>query len=206
MRVNSGQMSLQDFVRASATPADEVLAYIDSHQICTFAVLDTYDLVLQNKRYILKGLDVTTPSLKIDSPLQLTTVETIGLVFGEEAPEMLMVVEREDLPKAIQKGDHLVKKPNTLQNFILVVLGVHTAQEAHSPRWPSAAVRNAMEPKPYQAQDWIAWILVCTGESCNCAKLPIFKTLPLMEPGRTTDLHIFSYLRPLLTCRPFTRT
>ena len=80
-RANSGQMSAKDFVKASATPADEVLTSIDSHQICMFAVLETYDFVLQNKRHIHKGLDVTTPSLKIDTPLQLTTVETIGLVF-----------------------------------------------------------------------------------------------------------------------------
>ena len=33
-----------------------------------------------------------------------------------------MVVEREDLPKAIQTGYHLVKTLTTLQNFTLVVL------------------------------------------------------------------------------------
>ena len=122
MRANSGQRSAQDFVNASATPADEVLTYTDSDQICTFAVLDTYDFVLHNKHHIHKGLDITTPSLKIDCPLQLTTVETIGLVFRGEAPQILMVVEREDLPKAIQTGDRLVKKLTTLQNLTLVVL------------------------------------------------------------------------------------
>ena len=62
-------MSAKDFVKASATPADEVLTSTDVDQICTFAVLDTYDFVLHNKRYIHKGVAVTTPSLKIDSPL-----------------------------------------------------------------------------------------------------------------------------------------
>ena len=46
MRANPGQMSAKDFVKSSATPADEVLTSTDSDQICSFAVLDTYDLVL----------------------------------------------------------------------------------------------------------------------------------------------------------------
>ena len=41
-------------------------------------------------------------------------------------------------------------------------------------------------------QDWIVWIPVSTRESRNSGKQPRFKTLPLMEPGRTTDQQIFS--------------
>ena len=54
MRANSGQMSAKDFVKASATPADEVLTSTDSDQICTFAVLDTYNFVLQTNDISIK--------------------------------------------------------------------------------------------------------------------------------------------------------
>ena len=86
-------MSAKDFVKASATPTDKVPTSTYCDQICTFAVLETYDFVLQNKWHIHKRLDVTTPSLKIVSPLQLTTAETIGLLSRGESPEILMVVE-----------------------------------------------------------------------------------------------------------------
>ena len=115
-------MNAKVFVKASATLADGVLTSTDFHEICTFAVLDTYDLMLPNKRHIHQGLYVTTPSLKINSLLQVKMVETFGLVFRGEAPETLMVAERDDLPKAIHTGDHLVKKHTTLQNFTLVIL------------------------------------------------------------------------------------
>ena len=99
MWLNYGRMSAKDFVKASANPADKVLSSTSCEEICTFAVLvlDAYDFVQQNKQYILKELDVTTPSLKMDSPLQLTAVESIGLFFRGETLEILMVVEREDL-------------------------------------------------------------------------------------------------------------
>ena len=119
MRANSGQISAKNFVTGSATPADKVVTSTDSDQICTFVVLDMYDFVLQNKRCIPKGLDMTTPFLKIDSPLQPTTVKTIARVLKGEASEILMVVEREDLPQAIHTSDHLVKKLTTLQNSTL---------------------------------------------------------------------------------------
>ena len=158
--------------------------------------------MLQYRRYIHKGLDVTTPSVKIDSQLQLTTVETIGLVFRGEAPGILMLVEREDLPKAIQTGDHLVKKLTTLQNLTLVVPDTQ-ARKLIDPDglqlmseipWNLSHIRLTDRPVTSikKSKDWIALILVSTGESCTCAKPPKFKTLPLMEPGRTTYQHIFS--------------
>ena len=44
------------------------------------------------------------------------------MVFRGKAPEILMVVERDDLPQAIQTGDHPVKKLTTMQKFSLVIL------------------------------------------------------------------------------------
>ena len=150
----------------------------------------------------IKNLGVTTPSLKIDSPLQLTTVETIGLVFRGEALELLMVVEGEDLPKAIQTSDHLVKKLTTLQNLTLVVLNPRPRklidpdglQSMSEFPWNVSHIRltDRRVTSIKQSNDRIAWILVSAGESRNSAKQPRFKALPLMEFGRTTDQHIFS--------------
>ena len=156
----------------------------------------------QNKRYIHRGLDVTIPSLKIDSPLQLTTVDTIGLVFRGGDPEVLMVVEREDVPKAIQTGDHLVKKLTTLQNFTLTDLDTRPRklidpnglQLMSEIPWNLSHIRLADRrvTSIKQSQNWIAWILVSKGESRNSAKQLRFKTLPHMEPGHTTYQQIFS--------------
>ena len=166
--------------------------------MCAFAVLDTYDFVLYNKQYIHKGLDVAAPFLKMDSPLQLTTVETIVLLLRGEAPEILMVVEAEDLPKAIQTGDHLVKKLTTLKKFTLVVLDMQPTklidldglQLMSQIPWNLSHIRltDRRVTSIKQTMDWIAWILVSTGESCNSAKQPGFKMLPLVV---ARDQHFF---------------
>ena len=196
--MSHSRMSARDFIRSNATPNDEALMTYESEQICAYADLENADFILQSKRYLHSGLDLSTPSMLLNSAQKLDSVENATGVFKGEKPYIVIATELINLDDAITPGEHLIRMLPTLGTLAYVVFDLEPKQLVYdglklAEKLPWNLDRILLNDRKISSvatglnKQWFAWIPFSTHISRHSNRQPRFKSLGLQTPGRSPN-------------------